>query len=337
MDIKEILKKFWFVLLIAVVFVAFIVMYAVDYFNNKPVEITAKEENGQYLIYSIGDQKYTADDLYADLEDAYGTVTLYREFDRLVCDKAISTTSEMENIATNQAAALLQTYSEDELNPQLQALGFSGVNELSDYYIYLQKSLQLRTDYLKEHYDEYVAPYIEENHPKVISHILVKVADVEKVTNEDGTTSYVANPTEEEQEKLNLILEDLKVKSFADVAKEYSDDTSASNGGLLGYFDDTNTTYVEVFRNTTKTLGEGETSEVITSEYGYHIIYCNSENVDDLYGYNDFINAIYGEDVVLYNAPLLEKAKELGITIDNEKLKNSLMEQIAKQEESEGE
>ena len=155
MDIKEILKKFWFIILIVVVFVGFVVVYAIDSFKNRPIEMTAKEVDGQYLIYSIGDQNYTADELYDELKEGYGTTSIYREFDRLVCDAAIKTTSEMENVAANQSAYLLQNYSEEELNSQLQSVGFSGVDELDEYYIYIQKSLELRTEYLKNHYDEY--------------------------------------------------------------------------------------------------------------------------------------------------------------------------------------
>ena len=335
MDIKEILKKFWFIILIVVVFVGFVVVYAIDSFKNRPIEMTAKEVDGQYLIYSIGDQNYTADELYDELKEGYGTTSIYREFDRLVCDAAIKTTSEMENVAANQSAYLLQNYSEEELNSQLQSVGFSGVDEIDEYYIYIQKSLELRTEYLKNHYDEYVAPFMEEKHPKIISHILIKVADVEEVKNEDGTTSYVAHPTKEESEKLTVVEEELKARPFADVAKEYSEDSSSENGGLLGYFDDDNSTYVEVFKEAAKTLSEGENSAVITSEYGYHIIRCDSENPEDLYGYTDFINNIFGDDVVLYNAPLLEKAKELNITINDETLNDSLMSQISDESEVE--
>ena len=34
MDIKEILKKFWFIILIVVVFVGFVVVYAIDSFKT---------------------------------------------------------------------------------------------------------------------------------------------------------------------------------------------------------------------------------------------------------------------------------------------------------------
>ena len=93
MDIKDILKRFWFVFLIAALFVVFIGVYAVNAIQNQPVKITAREENGSYLIYSIGGESLTADELYDELKESYGVSTLYRKFDELVCDKAIETTS----------------------------------------------------------------------------------------------------------------------------------------------------------------------------------------------------------------------------------------------------
>ena len=334
MDIKDILKRFWFVIMIAVLFVAFIGVYAVNSYLNRPVEITAKEEDGSYLIYTIDGQNYTADELYEDLKESYGISTLYRKFDELVCDKAIETTSEMQDIASNQAAYFISQYGEEEATTQMQSLGYGSSEDLDDYYIYVQKAQALRADYLREHYDEYVKPYVEKNHPKLISHILIRVEDVTSEENEDGETVYTANMTEEEQAKYDAVLEALaNGEAFEDVAIEYSDDGSAEDGGFLGYFDDTNTSYVDAFKNVAMTVNEGEMSEPFLSQYGYHIIYCNSENIEDLYETSDFLTAVYGDDVVLYNAPLLEKAEELGITIQDEQLRDEILSQIQGEEE----
>ena len=335
MDTKEILKKFWFVALIAVLFVVFIVVYAVNMISSKPVEKTAKQVDGQYIIYSINGENYTADELYDDLKNSYGLTATYRKFDSIVCDKAIETTTEMKNIASSNASYLLSYYGKENLDKQLQSLGYAGADNAYDYYIYLLKSQQLRTDYLKEHEAEYVTPYIKENNPKIISHILVKVADVEKITDEDGNVTLKANPTAEEEQKLNNVLEALKTKSFAEVATEYSDDTSASNGGYLGYFDNTNTSYVDTFKEAAKTVHEGETTEAFVSEYGYHIIYCDTESLEDLYASTDFLNAIFNSNTNLYNRPLVEKANELGIKVTDEELNKLLMAAINPEEVTE--
>ena len=62
------------------------------------------------------------------------------------------------------------------------------------------------------------------------SHLFEK--QFEEVKNEDGTTSYVAHPTEEESEKLTVVEEELKARPFADVAKEYSEDGKLTGNRL---------------------------------------------------------------------------------------------------------
>lgn len=332
MNTKEILKKFWFVILVAVLFIVFIGAYAVNSIANRPTTKEAKQVDGKYVIYSINGENYYADELYDSLKTNFGLPTIYREFDRLVCDKAIETTNEMKNIATSNAQYLLSYYGEAELTNQMKKLGYNDANDAYDYYIDLLKSMQLRTDFLKANESTYVTPFVTENNPKVISHILIKVADIEKVEAEDGKVTYNAKPTAEEQTKLDEVLKALETEDFATVAKKYSEDGSAQDGGMLGYFDNKNTTYVPEFKEVATKTHEGQTSEVFTSQFGYHIIYCNTEKLEDLYNYNEFLNGIFGTDQALYNKPLVEKAKELNITINDENLSKLLYETITESE-----
>ncbi len=57
---------------------------------------------------------------------------------------------------------------------------------------------------------------------------------------------------------------------FADLAKQYSQDTSASNGGDLGYF--SKGKMVPEFEKAAFALKSGEVSAVVKTVYGYHII-----------------------------------------------------------------
>lgn len=339
MNFKEMFKKFWFVILIAILFIGFIIAYAVNTVQNREIVKEPKKVDGQYIIYSINGENYTADDLYGDLKGTYGINSLYQTFDRFVCDQAIETTKEMKDIAANNAAYLLQQYGEDELTAQMQKLGYKDASETANYYIYLQKAQALRQNFLKEHMDEYVTPFVNEVHPKTISHILVKVANVEKTENEDGTTTLTAKPTDEEQAKLDEILKALETETFEEVAAKYSEDGSAQNGGYLGYFDDQDQKLVKEFADVCKQLKGGEVSEVVTTEFGFHIIKCNTDDatemLSDPFG-SEFINAIFGyHGGNLFNTPLIEKAEELGIVIKDEELNQMLMDAIGTKAESE--
>lgn len=59
-------------------------------------------------------------------------------------------------------------------------------------------------------------------------------------------------------------------KSFEELAKEYSEDGTASDGGDLGYFG--KNVMVAEFEKAAFALGIGETSDLVLTKYGYHII-----------------------------------------------------------------
>lgn len=65
---------------------------------------------------------------------------------------------------------------------------------------------------------------------------------------------------------------------FEEMAKEYSDDPSASDGGDLGYF--SRGDLVQEFEDAAFALNVGETSDIVKTQYGYHIIKCIDKQGD---------------------------------------------------------
>ncbi len=59
---------------------------------------------------------------------------------------------------------------------------------------------------------------------------------------------------------------------FADAAKEYSTDSSADKGGDVGW--DRTNTFVTEYQDALDQLEEGQVSDLVTSQYGIHIIKC---------------------------------------------------------------
>ena len=119
---------------------------------------------------------------------------------------------------------------------------------------------------------------MEENEPRLISHILVKMEDPD-------------NPTEEETKKMDEVKEALAKEGavFSDVAEQYSDDNSKEQGGSLGLVTKTSIEeYVEDFRNNVYTKKAGETTEWFKTEYGYHIIKVDATTMDGFMELNNY-------------------------------------------------
>lgn len=66
---------------------------------------------------------------------------------------------------------------------------------------------------------------------------------------------------------------------FAEIAQDYSEDTSATNGGDLGYFNEGK--MVTEFNDVAFSMEIGEISEPVMTEYGWHIIKCTGKKNDE--------------------------------------------------------
>ena len=329
MDYKELLKKYWFVGVVAIALLVFIGVYAADAYKNRELTVGAKTVDGKSAVYSVDGDYVFADDFFDSLYKQSGLTSEFVAFQRAVFSKAYKTTDDMNTVASNYAAYMYQQYGEEYINSQLAAMGYvNGSNDLIDYYIDAQKRDMLVTDFCKANEAEYVTPYIEENDPRIIYHILVKIADVSSSEDADGNTVYTANPTQEETDKLNTILEELKTKSFQEVAASYSDDSSASNGGYIGLVGNATTQYVQEFKDASMALEADQVSEPVLTQYGYHIIWNAGESIDALFTDGGLLSEIESANPTVTIKAIMEKANELGFEIVDKNLNSFINAQL---------
>lgn len=328
MDYKDLLKKYWFVGLIAILLIVFIGVYAVDSYNNRELTVSSKDVDGKSVVYSVDNEYVYADDFYYSLYNQNGASCAFSAYQRAILDASYETTDEMKTYATSYATYYLQQYGEEYIDNIMKQYGYvNGADDFVQYYIDAQKSDLLTTDYIKSHAEDLkLQNYIDENNARVIYHILISVADVTK--NDDGTLT--ANMTDEEKAKLENVQEALKSTAFQEVAEQYSDDSgSAISGGLIGCVSSISATnYVTTFAEAAIALENDKVSEPILSEYGYHIIWNAGNSLDTMLNDSNFISEISDYDTNINLKSVMEKGNELGFIIVDPELSTLINSQL---------
>lgn len=194
----------------------------------------------------------TKDDFYEELQMNYGESTLQN----MIFVKVLEDKYEVSEEDIDNRIDLLK----DELGNQFQMFlmqqGFENEDDdlfrTSVHNLVLQEKLQFEgievsDEEINDKYDEML-----DNHEIEIkaSHILFDADD-------EDTAKDVLKKIDEGEE-------------FAELAKEYSEDNSAENGGDLGYFKTGQ--MVPEFEDAAYSLKEGEVSDLVESEHGIHII-----------------------------------------------------------------
>jgi parvulin-like peptidyl-prolyl isomerase len=125
----------------------------------------------------------------------------------------------------------------------------------------------------------------------VLREVVLRKKIFEKVLQDD---KYMQPARTKAQEVLD------KAKSgdydFADLAKEYSEDSSATDGGNLGSF--SKGEMVPEFENAAFTLEEDEISDLVQTDYGFHIILVTDKKEDQVTASHILVRTPTLDDVI---------------------------------------
>jgi protein-export membrane protein SecD len=88
-------------------------------------------------------------------------------------------------------------------------------------------------------------------------------------------------PAIEASIQIGKVKEEATPENFAELAKQYSVDSSAQAGGSLGWA--SSESYVAPFALAASTLEKGKISDVVETEFGYHLIYKQDEKTIPTY------------------------------------------------------
>lgn len=112
--------------------------------------------------------------------------------------------------------------------------------------------------------------YAELELSKLAAKLEVSVEDAKSYYNENKQ-NYKRDDFQAAQKEIQAIAKQLKQgKDFAELAKEKSQDSSAKDGGDLGFFG--RGAMVPAFETAVFALKKGEVSKPVKTEYGYHLI-----------------------------------------------------------------
>ena len=306
----ETLKKNWFVVVVAVLFLGAAVFFAYD--QNKD-NIPGRQSDGKDVIFSIGDEYFTADDFYDEFYKSSGPDAAFMLTQRVLLDQLVKTTDDLKKEAQNEAdmiyASIYQQYGENTAMVIEMNLTALGLNSLLDYALYNLKLEMIFRDYIAENLDEFYQPFVDEYQPRYASHVLVKMEDVN-------------NPTAEETRRLEEVKEawNNATISFAEFATIYSEDTgSAVSGGSIGYMDKSSN-LVTSFLESALALDDGEVSEWIKSEYGWHLIKVEYIKQEALIAESSFLNNVINANPELNSRVIWARMQEKNISFADPEL-----------------
>jgi foldase protein PrsA len=236
----------------------------------------AKLADGKEKVVGLSEGDITADDLYQEIKNKYGLNVLINMIDTKILDKKYKEDDEEKKYIENMKAQTemyykyiyAQQYS--SYNQFLLAqYGVSSADELDPVFRLDHRRNKIVKEYAKtlvsdkdiqSYYDTKIVGDMK------VSHILIPVdseSDDETAKQEAKDKAY--------QTAQELIKKLDDGEDFAKLAKENSKDSSASNGGDIGYFNDGDNE--EAFFEASKKLKVGEyTKTPVETKYGYHII-----------------------------------------------------------------
>lgn len=231
-----------------------------------------KLQNGEEVVASIDGKDVTAEDLYKEMKEMYGTAMTVDLIDTFIANKEITDEEEANSYAEAQIAQIkLQMESSgQDFATALANAGFADEKAYKKYVIASYKKNKVAENFLADQLtDEEINQYYDEEIFGEITakHILIMPDTTSEMTDEEKEK---ANENAK-QKAADLIKQLDEGADFETLAKENSDDEgTASEGGQLTFTKDK---VVDEFWEASSKLSDNEyTKEPVKSSYGYHVI-----------------------------------------------------------------
>lgn len=313
--------------------------------------IPTLEDGSQAVVTFENGNMISINDLYNDLKNNYALEALINLVDKKILeDKYKDHIQSANELADSTMKSLEENYGENLLAAIQSYTPYQTVEAYRNYVYISELQEQAIEDYAKSQItDKEMNEYYEKN---IYGDVLVNHILVTPNVKDDATDDDKKKAEEEAKEKINTIIAKLKEsnnikETFTELAKEYSEDESTKNeGGSLGYINNgtLSKSYDEIVKNAFK-LKDGEYStEIITTELGYHVIFreaskekANFEEIKDTIR-ETLSENLRSEDQTLSVKALQALRKEYGMNIVDSEIQNqyakSIQNALAQQQKS---
>lgn len=326
----EFLRKYWFVSVLAVLFIGVLIYYVVD--MNKD-NVSTPQVDGTDVVISTTAGNVTSSELMDNSTVAEPGI-LFSLYRNAVTDQTVETTSEIEEQAKTMQKNLESNIKADatgktkaSIMSQLAGMGFSGDNAIAEYSKVAAKIQVLDGNFIREHID-LLSSYVPEG-ARTISILTMNVEDAENLSDDEKA----------KQEEIQNALDD--GQSFGEVAVEYSDDTDTKDkNGFYGYIDSSNTALDSAVLEKALALNAGDTSEWITVEsstpvlYMVHVEETDPAKIlesDDDTAVTNLVNTIISKVNGLEAFIIQNAGQKLNVTFANDEIKTQIDDYINQQ------
>jgi len=232
----------------------------------------------QMIASGMSEENFTLESVLDEMIESELILIKAKESDIEIDEYAIKKMAEQELESLKS-----QFENELEFRQQLKAETGLTITELKDYYEDLIREQKLRESVISQEITSQVHvtdAEIEEFYQENLTDIPIR-----KESDRIGMIIVKMEPSKETEEELKREIYEIKDKlnkgaDFAKLAKEYSDCPSAPNGGDLGWVE--RGMMVKPFEDAAYKLEVGEISDLVETQFGYHLILMQEKKDDQI-------------------------------------------------------
>ena len=237
--------------------------------------------NGDEAVVTFKDgTMISVNELYTAVKDDYALQALINLVDKKILEEKYSDKIEETKKSVETSMEQLEAAYGDSLLQALQQNGFSSEEAYKEaLYVNFLQNLAVE-DYCKgkitdkeieKYYEDEIVGDIKVSHILITADVTDDMTDEEKEAKENEAKEKIESIIDE----LNKTSKDKVADKFAELAKEYSmDETTKNNGGSFGFInkDTLSDQYDELVKAAYKLKDGTYSTDVITTEIGYHVI-----------------------------------------------------------------